>query len=108
MDRYRVSVRRACAVVKQWRPGWYYQPKEKGDGPLLKRIEEVAAVRVRYGFWRIFVLQSKSVRNGLGRNTKKATNFSHNVYYVKYGARALASIPTQPTPQPTSQRYPTP
>jgi putative transposase len=42
--------------VKQWRPGGYYQPKEKGDGPLLKRIEEIAAVRVRYGFWRIFVL----------------------------------------------------
>ena len=56
MDRYRVSVRRACAVVKQWRPGWYYQPKAKGDGPLLKRIEEIAAVRVRYGVWRIFVL----------------------------------------------------
>lgn len=56
MAAYRVSVRRACAVVKQWRPGWYYQPKEKGDGPLLKRIEEIASVRVRYGFWRIFVL----------------------------------------------------
>lgn len=56
IERYRVSVRRACAVVKQWRPGWYYQPKEKGDEPLLKRIEEIAATRVRYGFRRIFVL----------------------------------------------------
>lgn len=43
-------------MVKQWRPGWYYEPKEKTDGPLLKRIEEIAATRVRYGFWRIFVL----------------------------------------------------
>jgi putative transposase len=56
MPAYRVSVRRACAVVKQWRPGWYYQLKEKGDGPLLKLIEEIASIRVRYGFWRIFVL----------------------------------------------------
>jgi putative transposase len=56
IERYRVSVRRACAVVKQWRPGWYYTPTQKGDETLLKRIEEIAAVRVRYGFWRIFVL----------------------------------------------------
>jgi putative transposase len=56
IERYRVSVRRACAVVKQWRPGWYYQRKEKADAPLLKRIEEIAATRVRYGYRRIFVL----------------------------------------------------
>lgn len=56
IERYRVSVRRACAVVKQWRPGWYDRPKEKDDGPLLKRIEEIAATRVRYGFWCILVL----------------------------------------------------
>lgn len=56
LDKYRVSVRRACEIVKQWRPGWYYQPKEKGDGPLLKRIEEIAATRVRYGYRRIYVL----------------------------------------------------
>lgn len=56
IERYRVSVRRACAVVKQWRPGWYYQARDKGDAPLLKRIEEIAATRVRYGYRRIFVL----------------------------------------------------
>ena len=28
------------------------------------------------------VLQSKAVRSGLGRNTKRSTNFSHNASYV--------------------------
>ncbi|MFC3128099.1 IS3 family transposase [Coralloluteibacterium stylophorae] len=48
VDRYRVGVRRACALVQQSRAGWYYRPKEKDDAPLLRRIEEIAATRVRY------------------------------------------------------------
>ncbi|QDW66076.1 IS3 family transposase [Luteimonas granuli] len=56
MDRYRVGVRRACSVVKQSRSAWYYLPRERDDSPLLRRMEEIAATRVRYGFWRIFVL----------------------------------------------------
>ncbi|MBB6574677.1 transposase InsO family protein [Xanthomonas arboricola] len=56
VDRYRVGVRRACAVVKQSRSAFYYQPQNNDDAPLLQRIQEIAAVRVRYGFWRIFVL----------------------------------------------------
>jgi len=56
IDRYRVGVRRACEVVRQSRSAWYYQSRENEDAPLLRRIEEIAAARVRYGFWRIFVL----------------------------------------------------
>ncbi len=56
VDRYRVGVRRACTVVKQSRSAFYYQPRDHDDAPLLGRIEEIAAVRVRYGFWRIYVL----------------------------------------------------
>lgn len=56
LDRYRVGVRRACALVKQSRSVWYYQPRENDDAPLLRRIEEIAAARVRYGFRRIYVL----------------------------------------------------
>lgn len=43
-------------MVKQSRSAWYYQPRENDDAPLLRRMEEIAAVRVRYGFWRIFWL----------------------------------------------------
>lgn len=56
VDRYRVGVRRACALIRQSRSAWYYRPAHNDDGPLLRRIEEIAAVRVRYGFWRIYVL----------------------------------------------------
>lgn len=56
LDRYRVGVRRACALVKQSRSVWYYQPRENDDAPLLRRIEEIAAARVRYGFRRIYLL----------------------------------------------------
>lgn len=56
LDRYRVGVRRACALVKQSRSVWYYQPRENDDAPLLRRIEEIAAARVRYSFRRIYVL----------------------------------------------------
>ena len=56
VDRYRIGVRRACDVIRQSRSAWYYQPRENDDAPLLRRIEEIAATRVRYGFRRIFVL----------------------------------------------------
>lgn len=49
IKRYRVSVRSACAVVKHWRSGWYYVPNEKTDKLLFKRIDEIAATRLRYG-----------------------------------------------------------
>ncbi len=53
---YRVGVRRACEVVRQNRSAWYYQSPENDDAPLLRWIEEIAAARVRCGFWRISVL----------------------------------------------------
>ncbi len=57
IERYRVSVKRACAVCKQSRAGWYDKPTTKAlDAPLKKRMHEIAATRVRFGFWRIFVL----------------------------------------------------
>jgi putative transposase len=57
IDRYRVSVKRACAVCKQSRAGWYDKPTTKVlDAPLKKRMHEIAATPVRFGFWRIFVL----------------------------------------------------
>jgi hypothetical protein len=69
VNRYRVGVRRACEVLKQSCSAWYYQPLENDDeAPLLLRIEEVAATRVRYGFWRIFVLLR---REGWKANNKR-------------------------------------
>jgi putative transposase len=57
IESYRVSIKRACLVCQQSRAGWYQQPKPKLlDAPLKARMHEIASTRVRYGFWRIFVL----------------------------------------------------
>lgn len=54
---YRVSNNRACDVVLLHRSAWYYQAHRRlNDGPLRKRIREIAEVRVRYGIWRVFIL----------------------------------------------------
>ncbi len=74
LSRYRVGVRRACEVVRQSRSAWYYQPRENDDAPLLRRIEEIAAARVRYGFRRIFVLLR---REGWKANHKRV----YRLYY---------------------------
>ncbi len=53
---YRVSVRRACNVVLLHRSGWYYASKARDSSVIRKRINEIAQVRIRYGYWRIFIL----------------------------------------------------
>ncbi|AKZ28967.1 transposase [Ralstonia solanacearum] len=57
MERYRVSIKRACQVCRQSRAGWYQKPKPRLlDAPIKARMHEIASTRVRYGFWRIYVL----------------------------------------------------
>lgn len=85
VDRYRVGIRRSCAVVKQSRSASYYQPRDNDDAPLLRRIEQIAAARVRYGFWRIYVL--------LRREGWKASH--KRVYRLYYQADLKTSAPPQ-------------
>ncbi len=50
------------------RSGWYYKAHRRPDGPLRQRIKEIAAVRVRYGLWRIFmVLRREGWKDGANR-----------------------------------------
>jgi putative transposase len=53
---YRVSITRACQVVRFYRSGWYYRSRARDSSVIRKRMQEIAQVRIRYGFWRIFVL----------------------------------------------------
>lgn len=53
---YRISERKACAVLELSRTVFYYVAKEQDDGPVRARIREIAETRVRYGFDRIQVL----------------------------------------------------
>ena len=56
IDNYRIPAKRACKVVLLARSLWYYKPHRRDDQPVRRRINEIAATRVRYGVERIFVL----------------------------------------------------
>jgi putative transposase len=53
---WRISIRRACRAVPVDRSTYHYRSKRSGQAPLSKRIKEIAATRVRYGYRRIHVL----------------------------------------------------
>jgi putative transposase len=53
---YRVPVRRACKVLMFHRSMWYYTSKARDSSLIRKRMREIAQVRIRYGYWRIFTL----------------------------------------------------
>lgn len=56
-DSYRVSERRAVKALGVHRSVIRYKPiRPILDAPIRKRIEEIAAVRIRYGYMRIYVL----------------------------------------------------
>ena len=56
MDRYRVSERRACSVVRLWRSVHRYRSCRDPDLALRQRLRELSATRVRYGYRRLLVL----------------------------------------------------
>jgi putative transposase len=53
---WRVSARRACAVLRAPRSTYHHRPRRDAQATLRKRIREIAETRVRYGFRRIHVL----------------------------------------------------
>ena len=60
-----VSQRRVCVALKFPRSTLRYEPMLLSrDAPFRRRFEEIAAVRVRYGYKRIHTLLR---REGLGR-----------------------------------------
>lgn len=65
---YKVSVQKATAAVMLHRSVWYYKVKPKNDELLCMRMHEIAHTRIRYGFWRIFILLR---REGFKDNHKR-------------------------------------
>ena len=53
---YQVSIRRACDVLRFQRSSYFYKARRPSQAALRKRIQEIAATRVRYGYRRIHVL----------------------------------------------------
>jgi len=53
---YPVSDRRACRTVQLSRSVWHYLSTRAGDGPLRRRIRDIAETRTRYGYKRIYIM----------------------------------------------------
>jgi putative transposase len=56
IDEFRISKARAAQLMQMFRSTLYYTPVVKHDQDLILRIRDIAMTRVRYGFWRIYVL----------------------------------------------------
>lgn len=65
---YNISINRCCGLIRLARSMYYYKGKDRGDEGLRLRMKEIAAVRVRYGFWRIYILLR---REGFPDNHKR-------------------------------------
>ena len=53
---YKVSERRACQALNIWRSLFRYAAKNHDQAYLIKRIREIATIRVRYGYRRVHIL----------------------------------------------------
>ncbi len=49
IDAYRVSIRRATAVIQLRQATYFYRPTPRDDRAERQRIREIAATRIRYG-----------------------------------------------------------
>jgi putative transposase len=74
IDAYRVSARRACAVVGCHRATFYYRARRRDVAPLRMRLRELAAARPRFGCRRLHILLR---REGWRINAKKTYRLYH-------------------------------
>jgi putative transposase len=65
---YQISERRGCRVLRANRSGHRYRTIRHDQAVLRRRIREIAAARVRYGYFRIYIVLR---REGLKINHKR-------------------------------------
>jgi putative transposase len=65
---WKVSIRRACSVLRTETSTYHYKGKRRSQAALVKRIKEIAETRVRYGYRRVHVLLR---REGWAVNAKR-------------------------------------
>lgn len=76
LERYRLSVRRACELSQFSRAAWYRPSRAKDQSALRKRIRDIAMARPRFGFQRIHVMLR---REGWPVNLKRV----HRLYRLE-------------------------
>lgn len=55
-DGFGVSISKGCRAIEFERSVYHYQSIRESDVPLEMRIDEIAQTRVRYGYYRIYIL----------------------------------------------------
>jgi len=73
---WKVSIRRACSVLKTRRSTYHYRHRRPEQASLKQRIREIAETRVRYGYRRIHVLLR---REGWHVNAKRVYRLYHEM-----------------------------
>lgn len=68
LEKFNTSNRRVCQVLSLREATYYYKPKDRGDGPVEKRMKELAERFRRYGYPRLHFLLN---REGLVVNEKR-------------------------------------
>jgi putative transposase len=71
-----ISIRRACRVIPACRATYHYRSRRPEQGPLRRRIREIAETRMRYGYRRIAVMLR---REGWRINVKRV----HRLYRLE-------------------------
>jgi putative transposase len=62
IEHYRISIRRACRLCLLHTTTWHRKPRPPNptDAPLTEQMLEIAHSRIRFGFWRIYVLMRRA------------------------------------------------
>jgi putative transposase len=68
-----VSIRRACWVLAVGKSTYHYKSRRRGQAAVEKRIKEITATRMRYGYLRVHVVLQ---RDGWMTNIKR----THRLY----------------------------
>jgi len=54
IERFELSIRQACSLLKLSTSVYYYKPKEKDDTELIIALKELAETEHRWGFWMMY------------------------------------------------------
>lgn len=99
---WRVSERRACRILGVNRAALQYRSKRVDDPVLRTRINEIARVRVRYGYRRITVLLRREGWNVNHKRVRRIYREEGLAIRTKVPRRRRAVMVRQPQPKPTA------